>query len=41
MDDEIKEFLKFWEDKGVVLPNPENYPRTFKWYYTLWKFYKK
>ena len=40
MEDEINEFLKFWEERGVVLPNPDNYPNSFLWHYKMWKLYK-
>jgi hypothetical protein len=36
-DKEINEFLDHF--KGV-LPDPDNYPATFDYYYNLWKQYK-
>jgi len=38
MDDkEIQQFINHF--KGV-LPDPDNYPKCFDYYYNVWKFYK-
>lgn len=36
-DEEIKEFLKMYEG---VLPNPQNYPESFKYYWKIFQYYK-
>lgn len=36
-DKEINQFLQYWKDLGVVLPDPDNYPICFSWYVKMWK----
>jgi hypothetical protein len=37
-DDEIKEFLEMYKS---VLPNPQNYPKTFEYYWKIFKYCKE
>jgi hypothetical protein len=41
MDKEIQDFIDFWKEKDVKLPNPQNYPKSFEWYVTMWKYHTK
>jgi len=39
-EQEIKEFLIYYARRGIVLPNPDNYPRCFEHYVKMWKYYR-
>ena len=40
-----KDIMHIWQELerffGTSIPNPVNYPETFKWYLTLYKEYKR
>lgn len=36
----IKDFLQYWKDKGTKLPDPDQYPKQFKWFIDQYNFYK-
>jgi len=40
-DEEIKEFIDFWQDRSVNIPDPTHYPKQFLWLVETYKFYKK
>lgn len=37
-DEEIVMFLHYYNSRGVTVPNPENYPKTFMWYVKTYKY---
>ena len=41
VEQEIKEFIIYWDRRNVRLPNPDNYPRCFQQYVKLWRYYKE
>lgn len=40
VDQEIEEFLSYYENRGIKLPDPEQYPACFAWYVKVWKYWK-
>ena len=39
-EEQMKQFLDYWESKKVKLPNPDNYPKSFKYYWDIyWVMY--
>ena len=40
-DIEIQKFLDYWDKRGVDLPSPTNYPKSFYYYVKLWKYYSR
>lgn len=36
---DTKEFLDYWEERGVEVPDPEQYPGCFTWLVRLYTYY--
>ena len=39
MDKEVQEFLDYWKERNVKLPNPSHYPQVFEFYVKLYFHY--
>ena len=39
-DEEIVMFLHYYNSRGIKVPDPENYPKTFMWYVKTYKYYQ-
>ena len=36
----VRKFIEYYKDRNVKIPNPEHYPRTFKWYVKMYEYEK-
>ena len=38
---EIVLFMHFWARRGIRIPDPTHYPKSFAWYVKLWRYYNE
>lgn len=39
-DREVLMFMHYFTSRGIRIPDPQNYPKTFKWYVKMYKYYQ-